>query len=81
MRKTRNLSNYTKQQISNSLKKYHACKPEQAKMATRAKQSMAMKNYWSTIPAGDDLNTSTQVCTTTTANQSTINIVQPTRKI
>lgn len=78
MRETRNLSNYTKQQISNSLKKYHACKSEQAKMATRAKQSMAMKNYWSTIPDGDGINASAKGCISTTDNQS--NVVQPTKK-
>lgn len=45
MRESRNLSAYTKQQISNSMKKYHARKSEQAKIATRTKQSMSMKNY------------------------------------
>ena len=80
MRETRNLSNYTKQQISNSLKKYHAHKPEQAKMTTRAKQSIAMKNYWSTVPNGDDLNTSTKACAPANLNQSTSKIVQPTKK-
>lgn len=80
MRETRNLSNYTKQQISNSLKKYHACKSEQAKMATRAKQSMAMKNYWSTIPVQGDLNSATKSCAPTTTTKSS-NVAQPTKKI
>ena len=79
MRESRNLSAYIKQQISNSMKKYHARKSEQAKIATRTKQSMSMKNYWSTIPDGDKINTSTKGCISTTDNQS--NVVQPTKKI
>lgn len=78
MRETRKLSAYTKQQISNSMKKYHARKSEQAKIATRTKQSMSMKNYWSTIPNGDGINASTKGCISTTDNQS--NVVQPTKK-
>ena len=79
MRESRNLSAYIKQQISNSMKKYHARKSEQAKIATRTKQSMSMKNYWCTIPDGDKINTSTKGCISTTDNQS--NVVQPTKKI
>lgn len=79
MRESRNLSAYTKQQISNSMKKYHARKSEQAKIATRTKQSMSMKNYWSTIPDGDGINASAKGCISTTDNQS--NVVQPTKKI
>jgi hypothetical protein len=78
MRESRNLSAYTKQQISNSMKKYHARKSEQAKIATRTKQSMSMKNYWSTIVDGDGINTSAKGCISTTDNQS--NVVQPTKK-
>lgn len=78
MRETRKLSAYTKQQISNSMRKYHASKPEQAKIATRTKQSMSMKNYWSTIPDGDGINASSKGCISTTDNQS--NVVQPTKK-
>lgn len=78
MRETRKLSAYTKQQISNSMRKYHARKSEQAKIATRTKQSMSMKNYWSTIPDGDGINASTKGCIATTDNQS--NVVQPTKK-
>jgi hypothetical protein len=61
------------------MKKYHARKSEQAKIATRTKQSMSMKNYWSTIPDGVKINTSTKGCISTTDNQS--NVVQPTKKI
>ena len=78
MRETRKLSAYTKQQISNSMRKYHASKPVQAKIATRTKQSMSMKNYWSTIPDGDGINASAKGCISTTDNQS--NVVQPTKK-
>ena len=78
MRETRKLSAYTKQQISNSMKKYHASKPERAKIVTRTKQSLSMKNYWSTIADGDGINTSAKGCISTTDNQS--NVVQPTKK-
>lgn len=78
MRETRKLSAYTKQQISNSMRKYHASKPEQAKIATRTKQSISMKNYWSTITDGDGINASAKGCIATTDNQS--NVVQPTKK-
>ena len=60
------------------MKKYHARKSEQAKIATRTKQSMSMKNYWSTIPDGDGINASAKGCISTTDNQS--NVVQPTKK-
>lgn len=72
MRETRNLSNYTKQQISNSLKKYHANKPEHAKKITRERQSVAMKTYWSTIPAGEEINSTIKSCRS--------NNVQPVKK-
>ena len=62
MRESRNLSNYTKQQISNSMKKYHASKSEQAKKITRERQSQQMKAYWATIPAGGDINSSVKTC-------------------
>lgn len=78
MRETRKLSTYTKQQISNSMKKYHASKPERAKIVTRTKQSLSMKNYWSTIPDGDGISASTKGCISPTDNQS--NVVQPTKK-
>lgn len=74
MRESRNLSAYTKQQISNSLKKYHAGKPEQAKMVTREKQSASMKSYWETIPPGEGITSAIKGCRTTT------NVVQPTKK-
>ena len=79
MRESRNLSAYTKQQISNSMRKYHASKPERAKIVTRTKQSISMKNYWSTIPDGDGISASTKGCISPTDNQS--NVVQPTKKI
>jgi len=62
MRESRNMSNYTKQQISNSMKKYHASKSERAKQITRERQSQKMKAYWATIPSGDDINSPIQTC-------------------
>ena len=74
MRESRNLSAYTKQQISNSLKKYHARKSEQAKLATRKRQSASMKSYWETIPQGEDITSVVKGCRTTTK------VVQPLKK-
>ena len=65
MRMSRNLSAYTKLQISNSMKKYHASKSERAKLATRQKQSAKMKAYWDTIPAGEDINSVVKCCQNT----------------
>ncbi len=80
MRESRNLSAYTKQQISNSMKKYHSRKSEQAKIATREKQSASMKSYWSTIPSGDDINSSVKTCRPANVPPPSNN-VQPMRKI
>lgn len=80
MRESRNLSAYTKQQISNSMKKYHSRKSEQAKIATRERQSASMKTYWSTIPAGNEIDSSVKGCRP--ANVPTPpNNVQPKRNI
>lgn len=65
MREIRNLSAYTKQQISNSMKKYHASKSEEAKLATRQKQSIKMKAYWETIPTGEDIGSTVKGCQNT----------------
>lgn len=80
MRESRNLSNYTKQQISNSMKKYHASKSEQAKKITRERQSQQMKAYWATIPAGGDINSTVKTCRPVNVPSSSNN-VQPTKKI
>lgn len=74
MRESRNLSAYTKQLISNSLKQYHAKKTEQAKLATRQKQSASMKSYWETIPRGEDITSVVKGCRTTTK------VVQPIKR-
>lgn len=71
MRNSRNLSTYTKQLISNSLKQYHAKKTEQAKLTTREKQRASMKLYWATIPQGEDITSAIKGCRTTSK------IVQP----
>jgi hypothetical protein len=73
MRESRNLSAYTKQLISNSLKQYHARKTEQAKIVTRQKQSASMKSYWETIPQGEDINSTIKGCRKT-------KVVQPIKK-
>lgn len=80
MRESRNLSNYTKQQISNSMKKYHASKSEQEKKITRERQSQQMKAYWATIPAGGDINSSVKTCRPVNMPSSSNNL-QPTKKI
>lgn len=77
MRESRNLSNYTKQLISNSLKKHHANKSEQAKTITRQRQSASMKAYWSTIPANADINSSTKSCCPVVDSTVSSSKVQP----
>ena len=70
MRTSRKLSARTKELISQSLRKYHSTRPENEKKETRQKQSMALKQYWATIPDGEpidsDVKTTTQTVGTST---------------
>lgn len=51
MRAYRELSDLTKQKISNGMKKYHENKTAAEQAKTRQNQSMKMKEYWSGIPS------------------------------
>ena len=66
MRTTRKLSARTKELISQSLRQYHATRTETDKQITRQKQSLALKQYWQTIPAGDSMDNKTKTVTKTT---------------
>ena len=47
----RELSDATKQKISNSMKQFHSNKTAAQIQSTAEKQSKAMKKYWSNIPS------------------------------
>lgn len=53
-RTVRNLTDLTKQKISDSMKTYHQQKGEEEKRTTTEKQSDITKRYWKTIPTVDD---------------------------
>ncbi len=54
MRTTREVSQSTRNKISQGVKQSHSKKTETQKQQTRAKQSASMKRYWKTIPRKED---------------------------
>ena len=50
-RQYRELSDSTKQKISNSMKQVHSNKTAAQIQSTAEKQSQSMKNYWKNIPS------------------------------
>ena len=54
MRTSREVSQTTRNKISQGVKQSHLKKTEQEKRQTRAKQSASMRAYWQTIPKKED---------------------------
>ena len=54
MRTCREVSQSTRNKISQAVKQSHLKKTETQKQLTRAKQSASMLAYWQTIPKNDD---------------------------
>lgn len=75
MRTSRKLSARTKELISQSLRRYHATRPENEKKITSEKQSLALKEYWKTVPSENSVSN-----TVDTTNKAIGSSAQP-RKI
>ena len=58
-RKDRNVCAETMRKISEGLKRYYHTLSEQRKQERNAKQSVAMKRYWETIPKANNNNSGT----------------------
>ena len=54
MRTSREVSQSTRNKISQAVKQSHLKKTETEKQRTRARQSASMRAYWETIPRKED---------------------------